>query len=43
MVRTALSYLAAKVFQIQELSSVHSTGQLPQVAVEGEVFDGRIK
>ena len=43
VVRTALTYLAAKVLQVQELPTVHSAGHLAQVAVERHVFDGRGK
>ena len=39
VVRAALLDLAAEILQVQELPSVCSACELPQVAVKGEVFD----
>ena len=43
MVQAAAADLAAEVLQVEELAAVHAAGQLPQVAVEGEVLDGGVE
>ena len=43
VIQTAIADLTAQVFEVQELTSVYSTCHLAQEAVEGEMFDWRVK